>query len=230
MFKRYYIEVRDPSDELKDFYLYDNYGEFIRALRSTLNSDRSGFWRPKASQGYSRIVTEVTFHKDHSYVGNEFGEYVPNEAQEFLGLTAKLLSLLTLTDYEISELSKRVPRPIVDAAKELEIQRMKKGYFWGLLETYWSRYRHLYLALAAWAVASVTGAYFLECQFELRDSFAASCTAAIGTLTIGACVYRHFMSWTPTLWLSGIGALLLFVTIEGGGHSYCCKIIGPACI
>ena len=221
MFKRYYIEVRDPTRELKEFYLYDNYGELVRALRSLPKSGRPGTWRPNKD-------TTVTFHEDYQYIGHQFSEYIPNRTQIYLGILTSLSSLLVLSAYEIEEMSESVPRTIIDAAKELEMQRLRKGYFRGLANTYWNRYRHLYLALAALVISSITVAYFFDCRtlsLGRRDIF----IFGVGTLVIGAFVYRHFMSWTPAIWLSGLGALLLILAGGSGGNLYCCYRLGPYC-
>jgi hypothetical protein len=120
-----------------------------------------------------------------------------------------------------------VPLPIIEVARELEARRMAKGYLPGLIDTYWGRYRDLYLVLVVLIITSIIGAYFMNCHFELNDSVEALTTLTIGTTTIGALVYRHFAEWAPVFWVSGLSALLiLFPAIENGGYLYCGLIVG----
>ncbi|MGQ0484987.1 MAG: hypothetical protein ACT4SY_06505 [Hyphomicrobiales bacterium] len=204
MYQRFYIEVRGPTGNLKEFYLYDNYGDVRRALRSLPELGHADSWRP----------TKDTLHK----TVDERDRYLANQFPA-------VSSLLALSLAEIERMSKSVPLPIIEAAKGLEAQRLANGYLPGLLDSYWRRYRHLYLAAVVGVIASIAGAYFLGCRFPLIDSTEVSFIHGIGTLAIGAYVYRHFVSWAPVFWLSGLAALLLLFAITEGGHVYCELVI-----
>ena len=130
MYKRYYIEVRDPSGKLKDFFLYDGVGEVRRALR-LLKASRSlpepgdtGPFQPM--KGTFRMGCNLSTYKldpNDRYLADQlYSEHVP--------------SLLTLSPSEIENRLGGRPLPIIEAAKELEAQRLSRGYLTGLIATY----------------------------------------------------------------------------------------------
>jgi len=220
MYKRYYIEVRDPSNKLKDFFLYDSVGEVRRALRS-LNASRS---LPEPGDTGPFQPMKGTFR-----IGYNLGTYELDSNDRYLAdqlYSEHVPSLLVLSPAEIENRLGGRPLPIIEAARELEARRLSKGYLTGLIDTYWSRYRDLYLALLALIVTPMIGAFFMNCHFEPRDSVEALTTLIIGTTTIGLLVYRHFVEWAPVFWLSGLSFFLLSLAIVGGGNLYCGMIVG----